>query len=109
MTATQERVARLYAVAWQAYGEAWAVDGLAGQKAMERAVQAVLKALGDNPNHIADLGEDVYTIQHPLACRPDLLACPYSGAIFENPPVERGRYKVVEEHGALLLAGKVDE
>jgi hypothetical protein len=110
MTANQERYARLYAVAGTAYREAYGRDGLGFEPAMQRAVQAVLSALGDNPNHVAELGTTAYTIQHPLACRPDLLACPYSGATLEGPPTERGRYRVVlGVEGDLLLAGRVEE
>lgn len=104
----EHRMAALYRVAWQAYAEAYTQDGLAGRSAMERAVQAVLRWLGDRPYHVGDFGEHAFTIAHPLACRPNLLDCPYSGVGVEEPPGKLGRYRLsLDDDGRLLIGDQL--
>lgn len=104
----REGFAALSAVAWTAYGEAYQQDGLGGKQAMERAVQAVLKWLGDRPYHVIEYGEDKFVIQHPLTCRPNLLACPASqaGVHEDDVPDELGRYAVTVVDGRLVRGDK---
>lgn len=97
-----ERLQRLYVAAGVAYRDACVADGLGHVPALERAVQAVLKALGDKPYHVIEYGEEAFTLQHPLTCRPDLLACPFSRARVAGPEVELGRYGVTLVDGDLV-------
>lgn len=59
------------------------------------------------PDHIVDLGPGDWTMQHPLACRPDLLACPFNAAMhrtFPEPPdAAPGRYRAVMDEGGFIV------
>lgn len=47
--------------------------------------------------HIVEFTETEYALQHPRACRPDLLSCPYNIYLREykdEPDQAPGRYKM---------------
>lgn len=63
--------------------------------------------------HVVDLRPDGWTIQHPLACRPNLFDCPVNRAaergLRERPPVPDGWYVCsIGETGGLIVGGRVD-
>lgn len=72
--------------------------------------------LDDDDGHVVELGETGWAIQHPLACRPNLLDCPTHRAVDTfmdarvGPPVDPGRYVVVVGAGGgvkfVRLAGR---
>lgn len=73
-----------------------------------RFAVAILAALDDDPEHIIDLRADGWTIKHPLACRPDLFACPVNRAaerdLTEQPAMPAGQYRcLVGADGAFVV------
>lgn len=68
--------------------EPWA---MAGTLLVTEAVLEALEAAGysvvptGETEHIVDFTETGFVVQHPLACRPNLLACHYSDAYFDGP------------------------
>jgi hypothetical protein len=63
-----------------------------------------------DPHHVVIVGEDRWSLQHPLACRPNLGDCPMhvevADAFGDNPrPLDIGRYRVEVRDGELLVDG----
>lgn len=78
-----------------------ALDGPIALSTTEQIVAAVRSALSDQ-RHVVEFGPDGYGLQHPLSCRPDLLACPMDEMMrsFDGPPRKPGRYLAwFNEHG----------
>lgn len=65
--------------------------------------------LGDDSGHIIEFRPDGWTIQHPLACRPNLFACPVNRAAehdLAGGEVPPGRYECeVNDIGDRFLIG----
>lgn len=57
-----------------------AVNALPGLLAEVDQLRAELAGYRGDTRHIIDLRPLSFTIQHPLACRPNLFDCPYNGA-----------------------------
>ena len=61
------------------------------------ALRVELAAL-DDPRHIVEFGDDNWSMQHPIKCRPDLIGCIVNQAVtddaFDGPPEPEGRYVV---------------
>jgi hypothetical protein len=92
--------------------EVAAVGGrLAEELEAARGEIARLTALvgDDNGQHVIEFRADGWTIMHPLACRPDLFACPVNrvaGVGLTEPPAALGRYEVsLNDAGDQLLIG----
>ncbi len=67
----------------------------------------------DDDQHIVELRESGWTIQHPLACRPDLFACPVNRAAerdLAEPPGVLGRFEVTvnDLDDRLLIGDRID-
>lgn len=61
----------------------------------------------DSQRHVIELRDDGWTIQHPLACRPDLFSCPHNRAALAIHPDRRGQYIcTINSEGALEITGK---
>lgn len=67
----------------------------------------------DSEQHVVDLRENGWTIQHPLSCRPNLFDCPVNSAAevqLTEPPGELGRFTCgLAEDGELIIGALVDE
>ncbi|MGW5556879.1 DUF6085 family protein [Micromonospora sp. NPDC003944] len=62
----------------------------------ELATTGRLAPVDDDPRHIIEFRPAGWTIKHPLACRPNLFACPFNRAALalDSPPAKYGRYVV---------------
>jgi hypothetical protein len=71
---------------------------LQAENARLRAEVDRLRALMAGEDHILHCDDVGWAIQHPIACRPDLLSCPFNDALnlyMDGPPPEGiGRYVV---------------
>jgi hypothetical protein len=75
-----------------------------------RKLTAELAKYRGDDRHIIDLREDGWTIQHPLACRPNLFACLVNKAAGEDltgPPVEIGQFYCDVADGRLTILDRV--
>jgi hypothetical protein len=60
-----------------------------------RQLRAELATYKRDDRHIVDLRADGWTIQHPMACRPNLFDCPVNraaGVDLTGPPAEIGQF-----------------
>jgi hypothetical protein len=61
----------------------------------------------ETDQHVIEFRADGWTIQHPLACRPNLFDCPFNRVAerdLEGPPAELGRFPCrLDEDGRLTL------
>lgn len=67
----------------------------------------------DEHKHLIQIREDGFTIQHPLACRPNLFDCPVNKLAQKDlkvmPPVGPGIYKCeINTAGVLVIGDRVD-
>ena len=63
----------------------------------ERKAALELAQLIGPDYHVVDVQPDGWAIQHPLACRPDLISCPVHRAAmaqWSDPPGPVGRWRV---------------
>ncbi|MFI5852287.1 DUF6085 family protein [Micromonospora chalcea] len=91
------------------------------QQPDDRMLQAygevLLASLDISPRHIIDFRADGWTIQHPLACRPDLFNCPVNRVAgldlsqLDGPPVPPGRYECSANDlgDRFLLGNRIDQ
>lgn len=99
-----------YAIA-EALGEA--KDGVAhgNPEDQVRRLIAELETYRRDDQHIIDLRPDGWTIQHPMACRPDLFTCPVNhaaGDLDEMPALPGpGRYYCTLVDGDLKIGEAV--
>lgn len=78
------------------------IDGLASYLASKGYIHA-------DSRHVADFSMDSFGLQHPAACRPDLLSCPVNRAFnaLESSPVDDyGRYVVALDDDGVLVVGE---
>lgn len=94
---------------WHALSDRYDEEALE-QAARAEQAETRLKELERSfgPDHVVEIGPGDWTLQHPLACRPDLLACRFNAAMhrtFPEPPdVEPGRYAaLLDEDGFVVL------
>jgi hypothetical protein len=67
--------------------------------------------LGDSPEHVIQITDDGWTIMHPIACRPDLFACPVNRAAgdrLKTPIGPNGRYVCSLEDGQFTIGRRVE-
>lgn len=61
--------------------------------------------------HVIEIREDGWTIQHPLACRPNLFDCPVNraaGRELREPPGEFGRFECgLADDGNFIIGSEV--
>lgn len=73
----------------------------------DNALAALERALTEP--HVVDLRTDGWTVQHPLACRPNLFACPVNRAaerdLTERPSQAPGQYVCALNADGLLEIG----
>jgi len=66
----------------------------------------LLHLLDADPRHLVKFDADHWVLQHPLACRPNLFACPLNRVGFPGPPDVLGVYVVgLNDAGDELLLG----
>jgi hypothetical protein len=72
----------------------------------------ICAAIDDQPFHVLDVGEDGWTLKHPLDCRDDLFNCPFNQAAerMRGPIAEVGQWRVElgEPDGDLFAAARAD-
>lgn len=71
-------------------------------------LKAKLRQYERDDRHQIELREDGYTIQHPMACRPNLFDCVFNLMVredFTEPPTELGRF-YLDFDGADLTVGE---
>lgn len=76
------------------------------ERELEEEIERLQELLGPE-HHVFETNPSGWAIQHPPACRPDMLACPISQASmeFDEPPVPDGRWRVeIDGHGDLQFA-----
>lgn len=73
-------------------------------RALLDEVKALREVIGEQ-RHIVDIGSESFGLQHPIGCRPNLLACPVGAALhaLDGPPAAVGRYVVTLTDGVIAL------
>jgi hypothetical protein len=73
--------------------DSWGADA---QRMLDRLHLSGFRLVPEKTDHIVDFEEDGYGLQHPLACRPTLLDCPWQKwlSVQAVRPVPVGRYKM---------------
>lgn len=78
-----------------------------------RLLRAKLREYERDDRHIIELREDGFTIQHPLACRPNLFDCQYNLAArdtLDEAPGELGRfYCSTDDYMDLVIEERVPD
>lgn len=69
--------------------------------------------LSESPEHVIEFTEQGWTIMHPIACRPDLFACPVNRAagdtVRKGAPPDNGRYVCsLDEDGQFVVGRRVE-
>jgi len=76
----------------------------------DREIARLRATLGEQ-RHIVDVTATQFGLQHPVECRPDLLACPVRIALnaLDGPPMPVGRYVVTLDDDGLHYDDLVGE
>lgn len=83
---------------------------IAEQAAIIAALRAELATYKQDDRHIVEFRDDGWTIQHPLACRPNLFDCEINrvaSAQLTKRPAELGRFYCDVEAGRLRIGNRI--
>ena len=77
-----------------------------------KRLRAELETYRRDDRHIVDLRADGWTIQHPMACRPNLFNCPVNQAasrdLTEPPSLDPGQYYCDLADGWFAILDRVE-
>lgn len=65
--------------------------------------------LSESPEHVIEFTDEGWTIMHPVACRPDLFACPVNraaGDMVRSPVPRNGRYACALDGDGQFAVGR---
>ena len=83
---------------------------LAYTKELEAEVDRLTALLGPE-YHVAQIGADGWTFQHPIGCRPNLLACRFNDIAqrdWQRAPAPLGRYRADLDALDRIVLGPLD-